>query len=145
MRDLAAKYNGRALRTEAAQAVFEEHAETELSDFFDYWVHGGYLPNIDVTVHLDETTTRVEGCVQTDVPFGTFVLPIRAGQEDVFVSVQDGVGHFRHPDATARRGGLAPADIPVMNACDITLAKLPMPTAARAASPSDPTIAVSMR
>jgi aminopeptidase N len=83
----------------------EETSGIDLADFFDYWVHGGRVPEVEISVLLQssDTGTTLTGCVQTDQPFGSFDLPVRvtdqAGEREIeaLVDVDDGVGQFTVP------------------------------------------------
>ncbi len=117
----ATNNKGRLVTTDDLQREFERASGQDLDDFFTYWVRGGFVPNVDVEYTLTPDgsgTVTVEGCVKTDVPFGTFDLPIavwddkaakkvndkaeRKGQVDVeragvggMVTVVDGRGTFK--------------------------------------------------
>ena len=43
---LGRRNKGTRITTEQLQAGFEESAGINLDDFFDYWVRGGFVPNI---------------------------------------------------------------------------------------------------
>ena len=98
--------------TEDLQAVMEETSGIDLADFFDYWVHGGRVPEVTVSVLMEagETGSTLTGCIQTDQPFGSFDMPVsvtdKAGEREVeaLVDVDDGLGRFTVPgrDADAK-------------------------------------------
>jgi aminopeptidase N len=102
---LARRRMGGWITTEDLQAVMEETSGIDLADFFDYWVHGGRVPEVEISVLLQssDTGTTLTGCVQTDQPFGSFDLPVRvtdqAGEREIeaLVDVDDGVGQFTVP------------------------------------------------
>jgi hypothetical protein len=108
---LARRRAGKWITTDDLQAVMEETSGVDLADFFDYWVHGGRVP--EVTVHISrgagEGPQDIAGCITTDQPFGSFDLPVRITDKDgereaaALVDVDDGVGRFkvpaRHADA----------------------------------------------
>lgn len=80
----------------------ENYSGQELDEFFDFWVHGGIIPSVEVDVHVDETgLTR--GCIYSNVPFGSFDVPIAVTDMDEFrsvsalVDVDDGRGWFEVP------------------------------------------------
>lgn len=87
--------------TEEIQLVMEAASGKELGDFFEYWVEGGYIPALTATwtVTGKGKERRVEGTVESDVPFGTFDVPVvvTVGREriETWVRVVDGVGRFQ--------------------------------------------------
>ena len=90
------------ITTDDLQAVFEETSGEDLSDFFDYWVHGGRIPNLELSYALtdgEDGKQTVEGCLSSDVPFGSFDVPVAvedgAGEVAALVDVDDGQGHFK--------------------------------------------------
>lgn len=75
----ATRSRGKIVTTKDLQEAFEVASGQDLEDFFTYWVRGGFVPMVDVEYTLKpdaDGTVTVEGCVKTDVPFGTFDLPI---------------------------------------------------------------------
>jgi aminopeptidase N len=102
---LARRRMGSWITTEDLQAVMEETAGVDLSDFFDFWVHGGRVPEVTISVlqEVTEEGTKVTACVQSDQAFGSFDLPVRvtdqAGDRKVeaLVDVDHGVGRFTVP------------------------------------------------
>ncbi|RME25639.1 MAG: hypothetical protein D6798_08485 [Deltaproteobacteria bacterium] len=86
--------------TEEIQLVFEAASDQDLSDFFDYWVEGGYVPalSMDYAVTGSGRNRRVEGTVHSDVPLGTIDVPVvvRVGTKKVetWVTLVDGHGDF---------------------------------------------------
>ena len=72
------------------QAALEATSGQDLGDFFDYWLDAGFVPAVSVAWDA----AGVE--VTSDVPFGTFDLPIRVtgadGERTVMVRVADGAG-----------------------------------------------------
>lgn len=86
--------------SERVQAWFEDASGQDLEPFFDFWVHGGFVP--DVALRWSVAGERVTGTVTADVPFGTFDLPVvvsvdGVAQEPVWVTVTDGVGTLDAP------------------------------------------------
>ena len=59
-------------------AALEARLGPAHADFFDYWVHGGFVPAL--SLELDraalETEGRLEGCVKSDLPYGSFEVPL---------------------------------------------------------------------
>ncbi len=90
---LARDFAGKPVTTEHIQAWFERSAGRDLDDFFDFWVYGGFVPR---RVELDWwwEDGAVAGEVRSDVPFGTFEVPVVAGDRTRWVRVVDGLGRF---------------------------------------------------
>lgn len=88
--------------TEHFLTALEQFSGQELDDFFDFWVHGGFIPG--VTVETVTTGDTVRGCVVSDVPFGKFDVPISVDDMDGFrrvgalVDVDHGHGQFEVSD-----------------------------------------------
>ena len=83
------------------QAVFEETSGEDLSDFFDFWVHGGRFPKVTLKYALEEREDGkkdVFGCIESDIPFGSFDVPVSVedgmGKVAALVDVDDGQGQF---------------------------------------------------
>ena len=104
---LAAAKKERHLTTEELQQAFEAASGQDLSEFFDYWVHGGYLPEVTVeyrTEQSEDGKTRVQGCILSDIPFGSFEIPVEISDKDgersvsALVDVDDGRGYFVVPE-----------------------------------------------
>jgi hypothetical protein len=98
---------GSRLSTDDLQAAFEASSGQDLSDFFDYWVHGGFLPEIQVRVsRLEGSESGLLGCVETNIPFGRMDIPVeivdQGGERRVaaMVDVIDGEGAFWVPERT---------------------------------------------
>ncbi len=95
--------------TDDLQAILEETSGVDLSDFFNYWVHGGQVPDIKVEVREEasEDGVTLHGCISTGQPFGHFDLPIRiadnAGERfaEALVDVDNGLGSFTVPGRQA--------------------------------------------
>ena len=68
----------------------------------DFWVYGGDIPKITTDVRYDNN--GIIGCVQSDVPFGKIMVPIRIELEDksidTLVEVKHGKGMFEIPNVT---------------------------------------------
>ncbi len=105
---LAQRRNYVPLATEDLQAIFEETSGQDLADFFDFWIHGGRIPKVEITYALapdeEEGKQVVHGCVTSDVPFGSFDVPVTVedgmGAVSALVDVDDGVGQFTVPART---------------------------------------------
>jgi hypothetical protein len=95
-------YAGRALSTERFQELMEAASGQDLDSYFDFWVHGGAIPELKLSYRIDEEEGgyAVHGCLESDVPFGRFEVPVQlydpptgrivAGPVDVV----DGLGRF---------------------------------------------------
>ncbi|MEM6930234.1 MAG: M1 family aminopeptidase, partial [Myxococcota bacterium] len=87
------------LTTERLQYYFELASGQELDDWFAFFVHGGYVPRLDVSGEVSGRT--LSGTVTADVPFGTFEVPLRVitknGTTQHLVTVTDGEGRFALP------------------------------------------------
>jgi aminopeptidase N len=89
--------------TERLQQYLEAASGQDLSDFFDFWVHSGFVPHLQLSWTVDGSD--VVGEVTSDVPFGTFDVAVRVwdpkGDETkqawAQVQVVDGVGRFVVP------------------------------------------------
>ena len=84
--------SGRPATTEALQAAFEASSGRDLDAFFTYWIVGANVPELTLTM-----VDRV-GTITSDVPFGTFDVPVVAVIEgkpvERWVNVVDGRGTF---------------------------------------------------
>lgn len=93
------------LTTERLQHYFEQASGQDLGDFFDLWVHQGFIPSLALTWDLDEHG-RVEGVITSDLPFGTIDVPVLVRGKDVqhvvMVDVVDGEGRFRSEPVEGR-------------------------------------------
>jgi hypothetical protein len=69
---------GSRITTEDLQAAMEAASGQELDDFFDTWVDGGRIPELDLQVRTepDPAGVTVHGCVVSDVPFGVLEVPV---------------------------------------------------------------------
>lgn len=86
-------YGGQAITTELLKVYLEEASGRDLAPFFDFWVHGGFIPE-RVELIWTHRDGKVVGTVTGDVPFGTFDIEVQVDEERVWVDVTDGVGHF---------------------------------------------------
>ncbi|MAY81454.1 MAG: hypothetical protein CL930_11805 [Deltaproteobacteria bacterium] len=106
---LARRRMGGRVTTDDLQAVFEETSGQDLSDFFDFWIRGGHIPELHLKYKLieDGELTAVEACIESDQPFGSFDVPVRVsdsmGPVEALVDVDDGLGAFQVP---GRKGEL---------------------------------------
>ncbi|MEL6349857.1 MAG: hypothetical protein AAFV53_42535, partial [Myxococcota bacterium] len=97
---LAQERAGQRLTTEIFQTIIEESTGRDWSNFFDYWVHGGFLPSIVVSVPKDPPEGTFRGCIETDIPYGAIDVPIRIVDQDgermveALVDVVEGRGYF---------------------------------------------------
>jgi hypothetical protein len=101
----ARQHVGRRVTTAQLREALEAHTGTELKDFFDFWVHGGFIPKVEVQVRLapmpgDPGANMLLGCVVSDVPFGRFDVPVvvmdqkKTRRVAALVDVEDGLGGF---------------------------------------------------
>ncbi len=100
---LAQERHDKRVTTELFQTILEESSGQDLSNFFDYWIHNAFIPSIEVSL-LKNSGDVARGCIQTDVPFGIFDVPIRVvdrnGERmvEALVDVVNGEGYFEVPD-----------------------------------------------
>lgn len=90
---LARDHSGAALTTEQLQRQFAGEAERDLTDFFDFWVYGGFVPRrvaLDWSWEAGSLSARVE----SDVPFGTFDVPVAIDGQEHWIEVVDGSGQL---------------------------------------------------
>ena len=86
--------------TEALKAALEKTSGQDLTDFFDWWIYGGFIPRVRVLWSAEKAdgATHYTGTVDVDVPFGTVWVPVEfhAGgvRRLVEVKVVDGSGTF---------------------------------------------------
>jgi hypothetical protein len=84
------------LTTERLQQYLEGTSGRDLGAFFDFWVHGGYVPAVDLT--WSAKGGKLLGEVTSDVPFGTFDVPVvvktKGGAAEAWVTVTDGRGQL---------------------------------------------------
>ena len=82
--------------TDQVRQILEEVSGQDLSGFFDFWIHGGYIPSLKASVRTDDD--GLFGCIESDIPFGHFDIPVRitseSGATDAFVEIRDGYGSF---------------------------------------------------
>jgi len=101
---LAKQRTSRRITTEQFKDRLEKNSGLNLDDFFDYWVHGGQIPKLTLKYRQDPEKGDLFGCVESDIPFGRFEVPIRLVDQkgkrsfDAFVTVVDGVGSFQAPN-----------------------------------------------
>ncbi|MBL8617965.1 MAG: hypothetical protein JNM72_20305 [Deltaproteobacteria bacterium] len=72
-------HNGGLISTELLEEAFEETSGQVLDSFFDYWVHGGFVPKVRLEYALEPEeggTYLLRGCIITDIPFGELDLPV---------------------------------------------------------------------
>lgn len=99
---LAQERRGKRVTTELFQTILEENSGEDLSNFFDYWIHNAFIPTISVSV-LKDSGDAARGCIETNVPFGIFDVPIRVVDQDgermveALVDVVNGSGYFEVP------------------------------------------------
>ncbi len=97
--------------TEQLQDAFEANTELDLSNFFDFWVYGGFIPELEVRwqADLEAAKPMLTGKVLCDVPFGTVEVPVRItdkstkSETTIWVDVVDGEGSFEVQLDTAKK------------------------------------------
>ena len=81
---------------EQSLSMLRQQIGQDLSGFFDFWIHGGYIPSLKASVRTDDD--GLFGCIESDIPFGHFDIPVRitseSGATDAFVEIRDGYGSF---------------------------------------------------
>jgi aminopeptidase N len=84
------------LTAERLQAYLEAASGKDLDDFFDFWIHQGRVPALSLS--WSSSGSAVQGAVESDVPFGTFDVPVHVRTKEstsvVWVTVVDGKGTF---------------------------------------------------
>ncbi|MFH1468759.1 MAG: hypothetical protein ABIO70_30505 [Pseudomonadota bacterium] len=94
---------GGSLSTERFQQLMEAASGQDLSDFFAFWIHGGLIPTVTLQTRVDPQDNgrlTVHGCLVSDVPFGTFEVPVQLFEPSTGkiaggpVKVEDGLGRF---------------------------------------------------
>ncbi|MCB9777700.1 MAG: hypothetical protein H6742_03980 [Alphaproteobacteria bacterium] len=108
---LAREHQGRSITTDEVQTALEEASGMDLSEMFDWWIHGGLIPEITVEIREEaaaDGTVTVHGCIESDLPWGSFDVPIEVRDEggdpmseegtarsvSALVDVDDGRGGF---------------------------------------------------
>ena len=101
MKNLVEQKSWQPVTTADFQRAWEATSGVDLSPFFDWWVYGGYLP--EITGEYVETRgswgVGIRGCLRTDVPFGVMEVPVIIRDDwdipsEVWVRVEDGIGWF---------------------------------------------------
>lgn len=91
---LARNFDRADVRTEDIQAAFELTSGEDLSDFFDFWVRGGFRPELELS--WTEQGSQIALDIESSVPFGSFDVPVvvsgESGDVTVWVDVVDGHG-----------------------------------------------------
>jgi hypothetical protein len=95
--------------TDDLQAVMEETSSVDLTDFFDFWIHAGRVPDVGIEIREEATEegTTLHGCITSGLPFGRFDLPVRITDNDgeriteALVDVDNGYGTFEVPGRDA--------------------------------------------
>jgi len=111
---LAQRRRNVPVTTDDLQFIFEETSGQDLSDFFDFWIHGAQIPKVRVryAVTGNEAGEQVvAGCIDSDIPFGSYDLPVSIADDNgkvaALVDVDDGIGSF----AVQGRTGAVSVDI----------------------------------
>ncbi len=86
--------SGDTLTTEALRTELERASGLDLQGFFDVWVYTGVEPSVEL--RWDTEGSRLVGTVTSDLPYGTWSLPIQvrigAGRQLVWVDMDRGTG-----------------------------------------------------
>jgi hypothetical protein len=100
---VAGELAGGLISTDQLRSAFEKASDTGLEDFFDYWIHGGFIPRLHLEYRVEDAgdgLVRVKGCYESDVPFGTIHVHTRMRSADDqpmlerLIQVEDGLGPF---------------------------------------------------
>lgn len=73
---------GHRITTEQLRGAFEQASGQDLEEFFAYWIRGGYVPNVVAEYRHEaqpDGNVTVHACIVTDIPFGSFDLPVAVG------------------------------------------------------------------
>ena len=96
---------GSRLSTDELQGAFEASSGQDLSNFFDYWVHGGFLPELTLTVtRFEGEQGGLLGCIESNVPFGSMDVPVEVIDQEgerrvaALVDIVNGQGSFWVPN-----------------------------------------------
>ena len=98
LREYQQSHISQDITTDQLQAALEEASDTDLSDFFDYWVTGSLVPDLKTTWTRSEDESVVTVCVQSSLPFGRFEAPVavmdqnKARVEELVITVENGAG-----------------------------------------------------
>jgi len=105
---MAKSLEGDRISTERVQKTMEKVSKQDLSNFFDFWIHGGNIPRLKVYTRVDKQAGKkvMYGCIESDQPFGIFDVPIRIIQPkkstDAMIKMVHGYGFFTIPNADSR-------------------------------------------
>jgi hypothetical protein len=100
---ITADLAGGLISTDQLRSAFEVASDSKLENFFDYWIHGGFIPRLHLDYSLEDAgdgKVRVKGCYSSDVPFGTIYVHTRMRSAEKqpmlerLIEVEDGVGPF---------------------------------------------------
>ena len=93
------------ISTEEIQSKLERESKQKLSNFFDFWIHGGHIPSLTIRTRVDtkEGMSVLFGCIESDVPYGIFDVPVRIvlpnKSIDTFIKMVHGYGSLTIPNA----------------------------------------------
>ena len=68
-------HRGRAITSKDFQNAMEDSSKKNLGDFFDFWIHGGLIPSIDLK-YSEQKDGVLVACLETNIPFGSFNVPL---------------------------------------------------------------------
>ena len=111
-------FEGDYIPTEGAEVAIQyDLAERmDLTKFFDFWVWGGYIPNLEVSWSAkgNGNDMVVSGEITSDVPFGTMDVP-------VVVKTTDGTEHATWATVVDGKATFETAPIPVQGEFEVLL------------------------
>lgn len=96
----ARTHAGRQVRGDELLAAIQADTQVDLRDFWDAWIHVGYIPALAGT-WTSEPDGSLSGTIAADVPFVTYDVPVRVSRggraETVWCKVTDGAGSWTLP------------------------------------------------
>lgn len=96
------------ISTAEIQSSLERESQQNLSNFFDFWIHGGHIPHLTVSTRFDTKDGKTEmfGCIESDLPYGIFDVPIRVvlpnKSIDTVIKMVHGYGSLTIPNAAPK-------------------------------------------
>ncbi len=72
------EYAGAAVSTEHLLVFLKQYTGVDLDDFFDFWIYGGWLPELEVRYAVEpaEGSPRLLLQIRSGVPFGAVEVPV---------------------------------------------------------------------
>ncbi|NOY26960.1 MAG: M1 family metallopeptidase [Oligoflexia bacterium] len=108
---LAQSRMGSSVTTDDLQRALEAESGQDLSNLFDFWINGGFIPKITIEVRQEaqpDGGTTLHGCVTSSIPWGSFDVPVEVIDKDgersvsALVDVDDGLGPFDLVDRSGK-------------------------------------------